>query len=52
MTPDTVKIIPGEGMPLQKAPTRKGNMKVKFKVNFPTLSDGQKQDLKRVLGSA
>lgn len=29
VTPETVKIVPGEGMPLQKTPTQKGNMKVR-----------------------
>ena len=36
-------------MPLQKSPDKKGNLKVKFNVVFPTLSEAQKQEVKKVL---
>jgi DnaJ family protein B protein 4 len=49
VTPGTVKILRGEGMPLQKTPDKKGNLKVKFNIVFPTLSETQKQEIKNVL---
>ncbi|TFJ85015.1 hypothetical protein NSK_003439 [Nannochloropsis salina CCMP1776] len=49
VTPGTVKILRGEGMPLQKTPEKKGNLRVKFNIVFPTLSETQKQEIKRVL---
>mmetsp|Transcript_30242 Transcript_30242/g.36731 ORF Transcript_30242/g.36731 Transcript_30242/m.36731 type:complete len:304 (+) Transcript_30242:342-1253(+) len=35
ITPDYVTVIPGEGMPLPKAPNLRGNLLVKYKINFP-----------------
>jgi len=49
VTPGTVKLIRGEGMPLQKSPDKKGNLKVKFNVVFPALSEAQKEEIKKVL---
>jgi len=49
VTPGTVKILRGEGMPLQKSPHKKGNLKVKFNVVFPALSEAQKEEIKKVL---
>ncbi|GAB5034234.1 dnaj subfamily b member 5 [Nannochloropsis oceanica] len=49
VTPGTVKILRGEGMPLQKSPDRKGNLKVKFNIVFPTLTDSQKREIRAVL---
>ncbi len=49
VTPGTVKVLRGEGMPLQKSPDRKGNLKVKFNIVFPTLTETQKQEIKAVL---
>lgn len=44
-------IIPNEGMPISKDPSKKGKLKIKFEVVFPSrLTTEQKSDLKRVLG--
>ncbi|KAK9750856.1 hypothetical protein RND81_02G227100 [Saponaria officinalis] len=43
-------VIPGEGMPISREPTKKGNLRIKFDVKFPSkLSSDQKTDIKRVL---
>ncbi|KAF7124843.1 hypothetical protein RHSIM_Rhsim12G0056300 [Rhododendron simsii] len=44
-------VIPNEGMPVSKEPGKKGNLRIKFDVKFPSsLSEEQKFDLRRVLG--
>ncbi|KAL8141956.1 hypothetical protein V2J09_014988 [Rumex salicifolius] len=44
-------VIPNEGMPISKDPRRKGNLKIKFDVNYPSgLTEEQKAGLRRVLG--
>lgn len=44
-------VIPDEGMPISKEPNKRGNLRIKFDVKFPSrLSADQKTDLKRVLG--
>ena len=44
-------VIANEGMPISKEPTKKGKLRIKFDVAFPsTLTAEQKSDLKRVLG--
>ncbi|KAJ9172135.1 hypothetical protein P3X46_015413 [Hevea brasiliensis] len=44
-------VISNEGMPISKEPHKKGNLKIKFDVTFPSsLTAEQKSDLKRVLG--
>ncbi|KAE8124101.1 hypothetical protein FH972_019011 [Carpinus fangiana] len=44
-------IVPNEGMPISREPGRKGNLRVKFDVKYPSrLTAEQKSDLKRVLG--
>ncbi|KAK6922081.1 DnaJ domain [Dillenia turbinata] len=43
-------MVPNEGMPISKEPSKKGNLRVKFDVKFPSrLTAEQKSDLKRVL---
>ncbi|KDP21245.1 hypothetical protein JCGZ_21716 [Jatropha curcas] len=50
--PGTEIVIPNEGMPISKEPHKKGNLRIKFDVGFPSrLTAEQKSDLKRVLGS-
>ena len=55
---DTVKpgqevVIPNEGMPISKEPSKKGHLKMKFEIIFPSrLNAEQKSDLKRALGAA
>ena len=48
VTPDTIKLIPGEGMPNSKTKVR-GDLKVRFKINFPEMTDGQRKDIKTIL---
>lgn len=49
-TPNTKKVIRGEGMPLQKNPSRRGDLIVKFDIQFPTkLSPESKELLKKAL---
>ena len=44
------KIIPGQGMPMAKQEGRRGDLKIKFLVSFPTeLSDQQRSDVYRIL---
>lgn len=48
--PGYVMVIPDEGMPMSKEPTKKGNLKIKFDVKFPPrLTAQQKYEVKRVL---
>jgi len=48
--PSFVKVVPNEGMPIQKNPSQKGNLLVKFNVKFPTsLTDDQKRKIKEIL---
>ncbi|KAF2282552.1 hypothetical protein GH714_038169 [Hevea brasiliensis] len=46
-------VILNEGMPISKEPHKKGKLRIKFDVTFPSrLTAEQKSDLKRVLGGA
>ncbi|GMJ13145.1 hypothetical protein like AT1G59725 [Hibiscus trionum] len=46
-------VIPNEGMPISKEPSKKGQLKIKFDITFPSrLNAEQKSDLKRALGRA
>ena len=50
--PNYEEVIPGEGMPIPKDPTKKGNMRIKFNIKFPSrLTSDQKTGIKRLLGS-
>ena len=50
ITPESKHVFPGEGMPLQKYPSRRGDLIVHFKLRFPTqLSEEQKRKLKDAL---
>jgi DnaJ-class molecular chaperone len=51
VTPETVKIIPGEGMPNSKQKTR-GDLKVKFKIIFPNLTESERQQIGNILRNA
>lgn len=43
--------VQNEGMPISKEPGKKGNLRIKFEVKFPSrLTLEQKSDLRRVLG--
>ncbi|GAA0155282.1 chaperone [Lithospermum erythrorhizon] len=46
-------IVPNEGMPISKDPRKRGNMRIRIDVRYPTrLSETQKSELRRVLGSS
>ncbi|GAB4839920.1 hypothetical protein Ancab_020630 [Ancistrocladus abbreviatus] len=46
-------VIPNEGMPISKDPKKRGNLRIKFDVKFPSrLSAEQKSELRRVLGGS
>jgi len=48
VTPDTVKMIPAEGMPNSKTRT-KGDLKVSFKIIFPELSTNERDQISTIL---
>lgn len=48
--PDYEEVVPREGMPISKDPSKKGNLRIKFNVKFPTrLTQGQKSKIKELL---
>lgn len=51
--PGHEEVIPDEGMPISKEPGKRGSLKIKFDIKFPSrLSSDQKSDLRRVLGGS
>ncbi|KAK6241732.1 DnaJ domain - like 10 [Theobroma cacao] len=45
------EVVPREGMPLSKDPTKRGNLRIKFNIKFPTrLTTEQKSGIKKLLG--
>ena len=51
--PNTEKRVRGEGMPVSKTPGQKGDLRVRFDVQFPrTLTDQQKAGLRQLLPSS
>lgn len=52
ITPGHTKTVPGEGMPLVKNPSQKGDLIIKFNVRFPQyLTDAQKTQIRKLLPS-
>ncbi|KVI11435.1 dnaJ homolog subfamily B member 13-like [Cynara cardunculus var. scolymus] len=52
ISPTYEEVLKGEGMPIPRDPTRKGNLRVKFNIKFPTrLTSDQKTGIKRLLSS-
>lgn len=50
ISPNTEKVLAGEGMPISKQTGSKGNLRIKFEVLFPSqLSDSQKDMLRHAL---
>ncbi|XP_038902656.1 dnaJ protein homolog 1-like [Benincasa hispida] len=50
ITPNYEEVIPSEGMPLQKDPTKKGNLRIKFDIKFPArLAPEQKAGIRKLL---
>ncbi|XP_017697171.2 dnaJ homolog subfamily B member 13-like [Phoenix dactylifera] len=44
------EVVPREGMPLPKDPSKRGNLRIKFNIKFPTrLTSEQKAGIKRLL---
>nr|KYP44822.1 DnaJ isogeny subfamily B member 4 [Cajanus cajan] len=53
ISPTYEEVIKGEGMPIPKEPSKRGNMRVKFNIKFPSrLTSEQKSGLKRLLTSS
>lgn len=51
--PNTEKRVRGEGMPISKTPGQKGDLRVRFDVQYPrTLTDSQKAGLRQLLPSS
>jgi DnaJ family protein B protein 4 len=50
--PGTTKTVAGEGMPISKQPGTRGNLQVRFEVQFPRgpLTEAQKQQVRQALG--
>jgi DnaJ family protein B protein 4 len=49
--PNYEEVFPGEGMPIQKDPTKRGNLRIKFNIKFPTrLTAEQKAGIRKLLG--
>lgn len=47
--PDYEEVVPKEGMPITKDPSNRGNLRIKFKIKFPTrLTDEQKSGIKKL----
>lgn len=50
--PGYEEVVPREGMPIPKEPSKKGNLRIKFNIKFPSrLTAEQKAGMKRLLGS-
>lgn len=50
INPDYEEVVPREGMPVPKDPSRRGNLRIKFKIKYPTrLTADQKSGIKRLL---
>jgi len=50
ISPGSERRIPGEGMPLPKNPSQKGDLRVRFQVEFPhSLTEQQRQTIKNTL---
>ncbi|CAI9097246.1 OLC1v1033626C2 [Oldenlandia corymbosa var. corymbosa] len=52
ISPTYEEVVKGEGMPIPKEPSKKGNLRIKFNIKFPTrLTSEQKSGIKRLLTS-
>lgn len=48
--PNYEEVVPKEGMPLPKDPSKKGDLRIKFQIRFPTrLTPDQKAGIKKLL---
>ncbi|XP_010052274.2 dnaJ homolog subfamily B member 1 [Eucalyptus grandis] len=49
--PTYEEVVPREGMPIPKEPSKRGNLRIKFNIKFPTrLTAEQKAGIKKLLG--
>jgi len=52
VSPDSVKVVRGEGMPIAKTPQVRGDLRIGFKVQFPKqLTEQQKEGVRALLGA-
>ncbi|KAL9688771.1 hypothetical protein QQ045_033195 [Rhodiola kirilowii] len=52
ISPTYEEIVKGEGMPIPKDPSKRGNLKIKFNIKFPArLTSEQKTGIKKLLAS-
>lgn len=52
ISPGYEEVVPREGMPFSKDPSRRGNLRIKFDIKFPSrLTEEQKMGFKKLLGS-
>nr|CAD1828804.1 unnamed protein product [Ananas comosus var. bracteatus] len=50
ISPNYEEIVQGEGMPITKEPSKKGNMRIRFQIKFPTrLTTDQKAGIQQLL---
>ncbi|KAF8031179.1 hypothetical protein BT93_D0398 [Corymbia citriodora subsp. variegata] len=50
--PSYEEVVPREGMPIPKEPSRRGNLRIKFNIKFPArLTAEQKAGIKKLLGA-
>ncbi|KAK7263694.1 hypothetical protein RJT34_31288 [Clitoria ternatea] len=50
--PNYEEVVPREGMPLPKDPSKKGNLRIKFNIKFPArLTDEQKAGIRKLLAA-
>nr|DAD26223.1 TPA_asm: hypothetical protein HUJ06_027691 [Nelumbo nucifera] len=53
ISPSYEEVVKGEGMPIPKEPSKKGNLRIKFNIKFPSrLTSEQKTGIKRLLTSS
>ncbi|KFK38278.1 hypothetical protein AALP_AA3G093400 [Arabis alpina] len=53
ISPSYEEVVKGEGMPIPKDPSKKGNLRIKFNVKFPSrLTTEQKTGIKRMFSSS
>ncbi|CAM0958128.1 unnamed protein product [Alopecurus aequalis] len=50
INPTYEEVVPGEGMPITREPSKKGNLRIKFQIKFPTnLTADQKAGVQQLL---
>ncbi|XP_059641461.1 uncharacterized protein LOC132283521 [Cornus florida] len=53
ISPTYEEVVRGEGMPIPREPSRKGNLRIKFNIKFPSrLTSEQKTGMRRLLTSS